>query len=104
MVSHFSCREALDTLDESIEFASKILHIDTSNVKPLYFVHEDHQLNLREDIVTEGNIRDVILENASATDDTCFIAPPGNIPVELEKKTFTDRKHEQNNQQTEITQ
>lgn len=82
----------MDTLEESIEFASKILHIDTSNVNPLYFVHEDQLLNLREDIVVEGNIRDVILQNAAATDDTCFIAPPGNIPVELQEKDFADRK------------
>lgn len=82
----------MDTLEESIEFASKILHIDTSSVKPLYFVHEDQILNLREDKINEGNIRDDILKNAAATDDTCFIAPPGNIPVELENKEFAERK------------
>lgn len=84
------CREALNTLEESIEFASQILHIDTSNVQPLYFVHADDQLNFRQDIANEGNIRDLILKNAPATDDTCFIAPPGNIPVELEKRNFAE--------------
>lgn len=61
-------------------------------MKPLYFVHENQQLHLREDIVTEGNIRDSVLKNAAATDDTCFIAPPGNIPVELEEKDFAVAK------------
>lgn len=82
----------MDTLEESIEFASKILHIDTANVQPMYFVHEDQQLNLREDTVAEGNIRDDLLKNATINDDTCFVAPPGNIPVEMEKKDFAQRK------------
>lgn len=84
----YLCREALDTLEESIKFASKILHIDTTDVNPMFFVHDDQILNLREDIITEGNIRDILLKGATASDDTCFIAPPGNIPVELENKNF----------------
>lgn len=58
----------------------------------MHFVHEDAQLELREDKVTEGNIRDILLANAPVTDDTCFIAPPGNIPVELEEKAFSISK------------
>lgn len=54
----------------------------------MYFVHENEDLQLREDEVTEGNIRDSLLANAQLTDDTCFIAPPGNIPVELDEKDF----------------
>lgn len=81
-------REALATLEESIEFASKILDIDTTNVEPLYFVHEDQWLELREDKVTDGNKREAILKNASENGDDCFIAPPGNIPLELDEKAF----------------
>lgn len=51
-------------------------------------MHEDQSLELREDIKTEGNIRAILLENAPLADDDCFIAPPGNIPVELEEKDF----------------
>lgn len=75
-------------MEESIEFASKILHIDTTGVEPMYFANEDEQLRLREDESDDGGIRDVLLANAALTDDTCFIAPPGNIPVELEEKDF----------------
>lgn len=81
-------REALQTLEESIEFASKILEIDTTNIEPLYFVNEDQSLELREDNITEGKIRDILLENAPITGDECFIAPPGNVPVELDEKKF----------------
>lgn len=51
-------------------------------------MHQDQSLVVRKDIITEKNSRDDVLKNAAETDDTCFIAPPGNIPVELEKKQF----------------
>lgn len=86
--SFFHFREALKTLEDSIEFASKILHIDTTGVEPMYFVHENQSLPLRDDIISEGNIREELLENAPINDDTCFVAPPGNIPVELEEQEF----------------
>lgn len=75
------CREAVKVLEDSIEFASKIQNIDTANVEPLYTVLEDHPLELREDKVTEGNMRDEIMRNAKKTEDeTYFIAPVGNVP------------------------
>lgn len=78
----------MDTLEDSIEFATKILHVDTSGVEPMYFVHEHQYLQLRDDIVTEGDIREELLSNAPVNDDICFVAPPGNIPVELEEQDF----------------
>lgn len=75
-------------MEDSIEFATKILNIDTTGVEPMYFVNEDQYLGLREDQVTEGNIRDELLRNAPINDDVCFVAPPGNIPVELDEKTI----------------
>lgn len=81
-------REALRNLQDSIEFASKILHIDTSALEPMYFVHENQYIELRDDIVTEGNIREELLGNAPVNDDVCFVAPPGNVPVEMEEQEF----------------
>jgi aspartyl-tRNA(Asn)/glutamyl-tRNA(Gln) amidotransferase subunit C len=45
-------------------------------------------LKLRDDEVTDGNIRDDILKNARLTEEEYFVAPPGNIPLEQEKKSF----------------
>lgn len=70
------------TLEDSIEFASKILDINTDGVQPLYTVLEDQPLRLRDDVVTAGNCRDAILRNASVTEEEYFVAPPGNIPLE----------------------
>lgn len=81
-------REALRNLKDSIEFASRILHIDTAGLEPMYFVHENQFIELRDDVVTEGNIREELLKNAPVNDDVCFVAPPGNVPVELEEQEF----------------
>lgn len=84
----FLSREALQTLEDSIEFASKILDIDTTDIEPLYSVLEAHPLRLRPDKVTDGNIQSEILRNAKVTEEEYFIAPPGNIPLEQTTKKF----------------
>lgn len=75
-------KEAHKTLEDSIEFASRILTIDTEGVEPLYTVLEKQKLTLREDIVSDGNIQDDVLANARVTEEEYFVAPPGNIPLE----------------------
>lgn len=67
----------MKVLEDSIEFASKIHNIETNeSVKPLYTVLEDYQLQLRDDKVTDGNIKEDVMRNAAKTDeDTYFIAP-----------------------------
>lgn len=75
-------REAVKVLEDSIEFASKIQNIDTTNVEPLYTVLEKYPLELRKDEVTEGNMRDEIMKNAKKTEEeTYFVAPAGNIAL-----------------------
>lgn len=72
----------MKVLEDSIEFASKIQNIDTSNVEPLYTVLEQHPLELRADEVAEGNMRDDIMRNAKKTEDELyFIAPVGNVAL-----------------------
>lgn len=78
----FDFREAVKVLEDSIEFASKIQNIDTTDVQPLYTVLENYPLELREDIVTEGKIREDLMKNAKkAEDESYFIAPVGNVPL-----------------------
>lgn len=81
-------REALKILEESIAFASKILHIDTTNVEPLYHVHPEQYLELRDDEANEGDIADKLLKNSPLVEEEYFVAPPGNIEHEAEKKDF----------------
>lgn len=80
-------KEALKTLQSSIQFAVKIANINTTNTKPLYTVLEEKPLHLRIDHVSEGNCRDEILQNAKLTDEDYFISPPGNIPLQQEDKS-----------------
>lgn len=38
-------------------------------------------LRLRDDVVTDGNCRAIILSNAAVTEEDYFVAPTGNIPL-----------------------
>ncbi|GAB0087358.1 Glutamyl-tRNA(Gln) amidotransferase subunit C, mitochondrial [Sergentomyia squamirostris] len=82
-------KEALKIVTDSIAFADKILEIDTKGVEPLYTVLEDCDLQLRVDRVSDGNIREEVLKNASVTEEEYFVAPPGNIPLEKDPKSFS---------------
>lgn len=82
--------EAHRTLEDSIEFASQILSIDTEGVEPLYTVLEKERLTLREDVVSDGNIQEDVLRNARITEEEYFVAPPGNIPLEQEPKSKSE--------------
>lgn len=74
-------------MQDSIEFASKILSVETDHVKnPLYTVLENYPLTLREDKVTDGDIQGDVLKNASVTEEEYFVAPPGNIALEQTDK------------------
>uniref|UniRef100_A0A182SGM5 Glutamyl-tRNA(Gln) amidotransferase subunit C, mitochondrial n=1 Tax=Anopheles maculatus TaxID=74869 RepID=A0A182SGM5_9DIPT len=75
-------KEALKTLQDSIEFASRILPIDTNDVEPLYSVLELEKLALRTDTVDDGDRQMEILQNAALVEEEYFVAPPGNIPLE----------------------
>ncbi|CAK1547141.1 unnamed protein product [Leptosia nina] len=83
----FDTNQGKKVLEDSIDFASKILHIDTTEVEPLYTVLENENLKLRNDVITQGNCQVDILKNAVLKDDDYFVAPPGNIPLhEVEEK------------------
>ncbi|XP_041978606.1 uncharacterized protein LOC121732719 [Aricia agestis] len=77
----FDTKDGVKVLEDSINFANKILHIDTNGVEPLYTVLEKENLSLREDKVTQGNCQADILKNAMVIEDDYFVAPPGNIPL-----------------------
>ena len=78
---NFSSEEAVTRLEEAIAFAEPIKEVDTSGVQPMYSVLDDLALRLREDEVTDGNLRREVLANAAKTEEDYFVAPPGNIPM-----------------------
>jgi aspartyl-tRNA(Asn)/glutamyl-tRNA(Gln) amidotransferase subunit C len=71
------CSQALEVLEDSIEFASKIHNIKTDDsITPLYTVLEEYQLKLREDVITDGNIKEDVLRNAvKVEEETYFVVP-----------------------------
>lgn len=88
-------KQGIQILEDAIEFADQILQVNTTGVEPLITVLEDRPLKTREDIVTEGNIRDDILSNAGLVEEDYLVAPPGNIPIEdRENLLYEDIKSE----------
>ena len=61
-------------LSNIFNFIEKLNKIDTENVKPLTSIL-DHTLRAREDKVTDGGIRDKILENSPSKNEEFFIVP-----------------------------
>jgi aspartyl-tRNA(Asn)/glutamyl-tRNA(Gln) amidotransferase subunit C len=49
-------------IDSVVEWLDKLQKIDTTGIEPLLNPSE-HQLPMRADIVTDGNIRDLVLTN-----------------------------------------
>ena len=49
-------------IDSVVEWLDKLQKIDTTDVKPMLNPSE-HKLPKREDVVTDGNIRDLVLAN-----------------------------------------
>ena len=61
-------------LSNIFNFIEKLSKINTDKVKPLTSILE-HSLRTREDIVTDGDIRDIILENSPNKNEEFFIVP-----------------------------
>ena len=49
-------------IDSVVDWLDKLQKIDTTGVEPLLNPSE-HKLPMRDDIVTDGNIRDLVLAN-----------------------------------------
>uniref|UniRef100_A0A915KN68 Glutamyl-tRNA(Gln) amidotransferase subunit C, mitochondrial n=1 Tax=Romanomermis culicivorax TaxID=13658 RepID=A0A915KN68_ROMCU len=85
----FSNPAAVHHLRKAINYANHLDLVDTRNVEPMYTVLENEELRLREDMVTEGNVRDEILRNASKRVEEYFVAPTGNIPLQKDENPLT---------------
>lgn len=81
----FSNAEAVSRLEEAVKFASVIMNVDTTGVRPMVTPLEDTVLRLRDDVAEKCSSEDV-LKNAAVTEEDYFVAPPGNIPLEPKAK------------------
>jgi len=61
-------------LSNIFNFIEKLNKINTENIKPLTSIL-DHTLRSREDKITDGGIRNKILENAPNKNEEFFIVP-----------------------------
>ncbi|XP_026066651.1 glutamyl-tRNA(Gln) amidotransferase subunit C, mitochondrial-like [Carassius auratus] len=77
----FGSKEGVDCLEKAIRFADQLHVINTDGVEPMDSVLEDRELYLRDDLVTEGECAEELLQLAKHTVEEYFVAPPGNIPL-----------------------
>ncbi|MDB9772483.1 Asp-tRNA(Asn)/Glu-tRNA(Gln) amidotransferase subunit GatC [Alphaproteobacteria bacterium] len=61
-------------LNNILEFVAKLEEVETSNIEPLASV-TGHKLPLRIDEVTDGNIEDLVLQNAPEKSSGFFVVP-----------------------------
>ena len=61
-------------LNNILGFVANLDEVDTSNVEPLASV-TGHKLPLRIDEVTDGNIEDLVLQNAPEKSSGFFVVP-----------------------------
>ncbi|KAJ8910485.1 hypothetical protein NQ315_011028 [Exocentrus adspersus] len=66
----------IQTLNDTVQFANKLLDVDVTNIEPLITVLENIPLNTREDVITLENSKEDILKNAAHLDDGYFATPP----------------------------
>ena len=61
-------------LNNILGWIEQLAEVDTEGVEPLTAVI-DQKLRLRDDLVTDGNIRDAVLANAPAAEHGFFAVP-----------------------------
>ncbi|XP_033119323.1 glutamyl-tRNA(Gln) amidotransferase subunit C, mitochondrial-like [Anneissia japonica] len=71
----FANQEGIERLNKAIRLADQITIIDTTGIEPMYSLHEDRSLYLREDVVTEGGDAEEIMKNAAKTCEDYFVVP-----------------------------
>lgn len=65
---------AKEDMEKMLDYIDTLNELDTSVTEPL--VHVFHTDNVfREDVVSEGNNRDRMLENAPWKNENCFVVP-----------------------------
>ncbi|PIK53425.1 Glutamyl-tRNA(Gln) amidotransferase subunit C, mitochondrial [Apostichopus japonicus] len=79
---NFNNQAGVKTLMDAVALADTLQVVDTTGVVPMDSVLEDRDLNLRDDIITDGNCKEDVMRNAALTFEDYFVAPPGNIPLE----------------------
>ena len=76
-------------MEDAIALAEPLQDIDTSDIEPMYTVLENECLTLRKDEVAKNlPSREDILSNAVLTEEDYFVAPPGNIPLVVDRKKY----------------
>ncbi|MBR5800911.1 MAG: Asp-tRNA(Asn)/Glu-tRNA(Gln) amidotransferase subunit GatC [Lachnospiraceae bacterium] len=67
-------KAAAADMGKMLDYFDKMSELDTTGVEPMSHVFPIHNV-LREDVVTNGDDRDAILQNAPAQKEGMFVVP-----------------------------
>lgn len=67
-------KQAAKDLKQVLSYVDKLNELDTSEIGPMKSVFQKNNV-MREDIVTNGNAKDLLLANAPALKDGLFVVP-----------------------------
>jgi len=76
--------------EDTVALAQLMHEVDVSDVEPMYTLHENRSLRLRDDVVEPTDKKNV-LEPSSQVIEDYFVAPPGNVSIE-DSKSSNDLK------------
>lgn len=74
-ISEENLDEMVGEITKIIGWVEQLQDVNTDGVAPMNSVVEDMKLPEREDVITDGNIRDQILANAPEEMDGYFLVP-----------------------------
>ena len=73
-------------MESMLDYIDKLGELDTTGVEPMSHVFPVHNV-FREDVVTNGDMREDILKNAPGEKDGMFIVPYPSLPVRVLPQT-----------------
>ncbi|CAM1301396.1 GATC (predicted) [Pycnogonum litorale] len=83
--------DGIKVIEQIVNFCEPLKHVNTEGVEPMVSVLESRNLHLRDDVEEKMN-REEILINAAKIEESYFVAPPGNIPLQQDQTHKSQRQ------------
>lgn len=62
-------------MERMIEYIKKLSEVNTDGIEPLMYIFDDGENVFREDVITNENAKDELLENAPLKENDMFVVP-----------------------------
>ncbi len=62
-------------MEQMLEYIERIKQVDTEGVEPLTSIFEDMEMMFRDDVVSNGNNKNMLLQNAPEVEMDMLVVP-----------------------------